>query len=500
MGKVKSAIITAIVVAAIIVLAVFSTVSFGMANGVDRYNSFVSSIHLGSDLTGEAYAMLYPEGVISAEDYNRVVNDSESPDRDEYMGGYTNHNDKNTIYVKNDKYGAEFAERISADAKILSKRFGERGYSSYSVTVEDDYAIKVSVPTNFTYAAYNTDVSKQDTSARSEALTEISNAVQCFMLDGEISLRSDSTYKNDNSLFPLKDFGSFFSNISYYSMGGSNNVRMTFTDEGFDTLNKKITSSASGTTAYFFVGKTCLPLTVALGSDKALTDKTVYFQPTNALDYAILLSSIISGDKLSNEYNKDNAHWDDTQIIANTSTFGEKAPVYLFCAVLAVIAATIIGSVIKYKKLGLVNSIITLLYSLIMVTAIMLTGVQLTIAGAFIAILGLALLNFSNFKVFENVRGETKAGRTIQAAVKTGYKKSFTTILDLHIILLVAAALFALIGVGEVAACGLIFFMSVIASYVMHWFTRFMWYVNLSPSRDKFKFCGYAREVMDDED
>lgn len=494
MGKVKSAIITAIVVAAIIVLAVFSTVSFGMANGVDRYNSFVSSIKLGSDLTGEAYAMLYPEGVISAEDYNYVT-DSENPDRDEYMGGYTDHNNKGVIYVKNDKYGPEFAESVAADAKILSKRFGERGYSSYSVTVEDDFAIKVSVPTNFTYAAYNTDSNKQDTSARSQALTEISNAVQCFMLDGKLSLRSDSTYKNDNSLFPLKDFGSFFSNISYYSMGGNNAVRMTFTDEGFEAVNK-VVSSGSGT-AYFFIGETSLPLTVTLG--EALTDKTVYFQPSNALDYAILLSSVINGDTLSHQYNKDNAQ-SDTLIVANTSTFGEKAPVYLFCAVLAVIAATIIGSVIKYKKLGLVNSIITLLYSLIMVTAIMLTGVQLTMAGAFIAVLGLALLNFSNFKVFENVRGETKAGRTIQAAVKTGYKKSFTTILDLHIILLVAAALFALIGVGEVAACGLIFFMSVIASYVMHWFTRFMWYVNLSPSRDKFKFCGYDREVLDDED
>ena len=67
MGKIKSAIITAILLAAIVVLAFFATVSFPVAgsNGVKRFNSFISSIHLGSDFTGEATTVLYPEGVIS---------------------------------------------------------------------------------------------------------------------------------------------------------------------------------------------------------------------------------------------------------------------------------------------------------------------------------------------------------------------------------------------------------------------------------------------------
>ncbi len=67
MGKVKSAIITALLLAAILVLSLFATISCDVpgTNNVSRYNSFISSINLGSDLTGEAYALLYPEGVIS---------------------------------------------------------------------------------------------------------------------------------------------------------------------------------------------------------------------------------------------------------------------------------------------------------------------------------------------------------------------------------------------------------------------------------------------------
>ena len=68
MGKIKSAIITAILVAAIVVLGVFATVSYTTpgSNGVGKFNSFISSIKLGGELSGNAEAVLYPEGVISA--------------------------------------------------------------------------------------------------------------------------------------------------------------------------------------------------------------------------------------------------------------------------------------------------------------------------------------------------------------------------------------------------------------------------------------------------
>ena len=81
-----------------------------------------------------------------------------------------------------------------------------------------------------------------------------------------------------------------------------------------------------------------------------------------------------------------------------------------------------------------------------------------------------------------------------------GYKKTLLSVLDLHALLLVAAILVALVCVGELAACGFIFFIATIASYVLYWFTRFMWYVISSPVKDKFKFCGFSREVYDDED
>lgn len=99
MGKVKSAIITALVVAAVVILSLFAVISCPL-NEVERYNSFLSSIHMGSDLTGEAYALFYPEGVISEADYNSVVTDSDNQNRQEYIDGYTGYL---SVYVDKDK-------------------------------------------------------------------------------------------------------------------------------------------------------------------------------------------------------------------------------------------------------------------------------------------------------------------------------------------------------------------------------------------------------------
>ena len=139
MGKIKSAIITSLLVAAILVLAFFSLVSMQVpgSGGVDRYNSFISSINLGAAVTGEAHAVLYPDGVISAEDYNFSL--PEDADKlEEYKNKYV---EKGNVYIEKDvldEYGEEgLKTKVANDAKVISKRFGEKGYSSYSVSVID---------------------------------------------------------------------------------------------------------------------------------------------------------------------------------------------------------------------------------------------------------------------------------------------------------------------------------------------------------------------------
>ena len=490
MGKVKSAIITALLVAAIIALALFATISFNVSNGVKRYNSFISSIPLGSELTGDASVILYPEGVITEAEYERAVENDEK--KEEYQGKYEHVEEG--LYVDKDKLGEEFVASIKADAEIISDRLSQKGYTSYSVAVVDTYGIHITVPTGFTYTAYK----GTNKDARTEALSAITHAVSYLALEGGLDLRDGTSYESSKSLVRLDDdLRCFIKNAKLFRSGGVYAVRINLTNEGLEEFNTLLGNASDNgvSTAYLYAGKTNLQLSFTTST--VLEEKSLYFQADEnySQDYAILLNSIVRGNMLENRYNENNT----ATLVATTPVYGENAALFLAILVLVVILVAAILPIIKYKRLGLVNTLMVCSYTVAITTAILLTGVQLTIGGVFTALLGLVLLCFSNFFTFEAVRRETSLGRTISASVKLGYKKSMFGVLDVHVILVIAAILMTLIGVGELAACGLIFFIGSIASFVLYWFTRFMWYVLSSPARNKFAFCGFVREVEEDE-
>ena len=515
MGKVKSAVITAVLVAAIAVLAFFAFFSWQVpgSNGVSRYNSFISGIRLGGDLTGEASAVLYPDGVITAADYNfgmpEVPEGDEAADlteeelaelkdkQKEYISRYVKRGD---LYIDNDaitEYGEDgFKAHIQKDAEVLSGRLGEKGYSAYSVAVRDNYTIQVTVPTDFTYAAYK----QYDTSARSDATTAISRTIQFLSYNGELSLRNGDVGKkqHNNILTPISaDITTYFKNVTKYAVAGNYAVKVNLTQSGREQFRK-----ISGTVADnsgedkaigFFIGDNqLLSLTVS-----SVIDENSFFITVDkayAQDYAIILNSVVHGETLALDYNSDSV-----DIVYGSAALGGNAAIYFGAALLLIVAASVILSVLKYKRLGLVNAIMIAIYALTIITALLLIEIQFTIAGALAAVLGLALLCGSNFAVFEAVRRETKKGKTMPSSIKSGYKSMLTGVLDLHIILTVVSLMLALICVGELAACGLIFFIATVASYVLHWFTRFMWYVISSPVRNKFAFGGFTREEQIDD-
>lgn len=489
MGKIKSAIITALLVAAIIVLALFATISCDVPNsdGTKRYNSFISSISLGSEFTGDAIVTVYPEGVMTENDYRLAKKDDK--EKYEYV-------EKVGLYIEKDKLededgkdiSGEFAESVKKDAEIISDRFSKKGYSSYSVSVVDTYGIKITFPTTFSYAAYK----NYDKSVHDKALAKINTTITYLTLEGGFDLRTAATDSKDSIVtYKYRDeFNSYFQSAKTVNRNG---IKIKLTKEGSEKLKEIIKSASSS--AYLYVADTPLrlPDLSELDIEKSLgfTSPDVSF----AKDCAIIVDSVARGNILSNKYNGNNT----ATLVTTTPVYGEYAAIYLACLVLFIVLLAAIVPVFKYKKLGIVNAIMVFAYTVIITTAILLTGVELTVGGIFTALLGLALMSFSNFFTFEAVRRETAVGRTIGAAVKLGYKKSLFGVLDVHVILLIASILMALIGAGELAACGLIFLIATVASFVLYWLTRFMWYVISSPARNKFAFCGFEREVEEDD-
>lgn len=506
MSKVKSAIITTLLVIAMLVAAFFATISFPIGK-TQRYNSMASSIHLGGDFSGYAHAKRYPEGVISAQDYSFLTEEEAK----EY-------NQVNSVYVKNDADEAAIRESVAKDAKILSDRFAEKGYSSYSVTVEDGLVINIGVPTTYSYASYK----NHHAANRSEDLSVASSALTTLTADGALSIRTSEhtitvgddstgktyTYRSDSltesalvdgaHTYPLtrvtEDVEDFFKSVSSRKVGATPVISIGLTQLGrerFKEITTQIAASESKA-IYFFVGKNQM---LQVSCSETFDNDKIELQATNAEtaeNLAIALNSCIKGNALNAEYETIG------EVVESDATHGENAALLSFFACLAVLVIAAVLLILKYKKLGIVATLMAVLYSIIMIYALFLLEIELSLAGMIFAVLGLALLCASNAIVFEEVRKHTAVGKTMQASIKTAYRRTLMTVADIHIVLFVVSLLLTLVAVGEVAACGFIMLIATIASYILYWFTRLMWFVLSSPAKDKFGFGGYKRVVYDD--
>lgn len=291
-----------------------------------------------------------------------------------------------------------------------------------------------------------------------------------------------------------EDVAPYIKSVSGGNVGTTPVLTFNFTAEGREAI-KEITTlvaSSSSQTLYFFVGDTQL---VGYSSCTAPIDSNSISLQTNdaetARNIAITLNSAVSGGDLELEYG-------DVRIASQRAN-GELSAILTLVACLLVLIGLAVLLVVKYKKLGALTAAIAVLLALVEIYALNILGIVVTFAVVFTCAVLIALFAVSCAVVYTEVKRLTLTGRTIQASVKEAYKNVLMTVTDLHLVLVIVAILLAAVGVGEVAACGLISVIGVVASYVLYWFTRFMWYVTSAPEKDKFKFAGLKRVVYEDD-
>ncbi len=102
-----------------------------------------------------------------------------------------------------------------------------------------------------------------------------------------------------------------------------------------------------------------------------------------------------------------------------------------------------------YRVLGLIAVMALAIYALYFYAIIKLIPVTLTLPGIAGLILTLGVAADANIVIFERVKEEVRAGRSVSAGLAAGYKKGFSTIVDANIVtLLVAFILFILATAG----------------------------------------------------
>src|SRR6266699_239174 len=104
---------------------------------------------------------------------------------------------------------------------------------------------------------------------------------------------------------------------------------------------------------------------------------------------------------------------------------------------------------VLYRFLGLVAVIGLGIYAAFLYAAILLFNVTLTLPGFAGLILTIGVAADANVVVFERIKEEVRAGKSVRAAIAAGYAKGFHTIIDANVVTVITAmVLFAVATAG----------------------------------------------------
>lgn len=309
-----------------------------------------------------------------------------------------------------------------------------------------------------------------------------------YLLNTDYSL----SFKTEESLTAeTKMSGTDIKNATGTSNNGTYGVYLEFTATG-RTLFKELTSSvisasSSGGNVYIYIGESLFtPITVK----EAIDQEGVFISGSMTnLKTAELYAAKINASRFDYEFSL-NAK----QVISQN-----QALVSLISSGILIITILILGFawlIIKYKKLGLYISLgvlVTLLSQIILLQAV---PVVLLTAPALIG----SLLTFvfgilGTTFMLNKMNSEYSLGKKLFASVKFGYKKSFATMLDVFLVLLLASVVFYIFA-SSMARYFLISFIIGLVCYGLDvvvinlWFSR--WYLNINSS--KAELCGFKRE------
>ncbi|MFQ6034082.1 MAG: protein translocase subunit SecD [Candidatus Bipolaricaulia bacterium] len=135
----------------------------------------------------------------------------------------------------------------------------------------------------------------------------------------------------------------------------------------------------------------------------------------------------------------------------------------------------IIYMFLRYRWLGLVGNLALILNMFIVFGALAAFRATLTLDGIAGIILTVGMAVDANVLIFERMREETERGLNLRAAIKTGYEKAFSTILDANLTTLAVAFILLLMGTGPVKGFAVTLSIGIIGSlFCALFFSKFL--------------------------
>lgn len=117
-----------------------------------------------------------------------------------------------------------------------------------------------------------------------------------------------------------------------------------------------------------------------------------------------------------------------------------------------------------YRLPGLVSDIALVLYTVIVLSVLASIKATLTLPGIAGIILSIGMAVDANVIIFERIKEEVRVGKTLRAAIDSGFRRAFLTIFDSNITTLIAAVVLFYFGTGPIKGFAVTLSIGILAS------------------------------------
>jgi len=122
--------------------------------------------------------------------------------------------------------------------------------------------------------------------------------------------------------------------------------------------------------------------------------------------------------------------------------------------------------IVLYRFLGLIAVAGLVIYCVFLFAAVLLLNVTVTLPGFAGLILTIGVAADANVVIFERIKEEVRAGKSVRAAVATGYSKGFHTIIDANVVTVITALVLFAVATAQVKGFALMLLIGTVISLV----------------------------------
>ncbi len=323
----------------------------------------------------------------------------------------------------------DFAALLESTMSVIRTRLGDKGYSEATVQRLGEDGIRVEIP----------DVT--DTSAVLELIGEPA-LLEFATPDGVTFMTGDAVSSAEPALVQTADRG-----VEYV-------ISFKLNKSGTE-LFKQMTTQYVGQVLYILL------------DGQVLLAPTVNEPIPNGEGTISGMASREEAEKISAQIQSGALPLVLTQQKVDTvsATLGDDALSTSVVAALAGMAVIMLLLIWRYRMNGVVASWALVLYIVLLFLVIYLVpGIQLTLSGLAGIVLGIGMAVDANVIIFERFNEEVRRGRSLKAAVRSGFKNASSAVLDGNITTLIAAAVLLFCGTGTIRGFGMTLGLSVLVS------------------------------------